>query len=105
MNLDNLLDMESIVSLCIAGQFLAVLLILLHPGIGGNSLKRYLMIVAASSCLFFVVSAGSLLVGDVLARPDLVYWLILARLIVRCFLPISFFLLAYKTVRSRHDQG
>jgi hypothetical protein len=103
MSLDQLLDLESIINLGIAGLFLAALLILLHPRIGGNSLKRYLVFVAAASCLTFVTSAWSLLVVDVLADLTATYWLIFARTVTKLLLPVSFGLLVYKVVRTRHS--
>lgn len=105
LDLDRLLDFESLVSLCIAGLFFATVSILLHPRTGGNSLKRPLVIVAITSCLFFVASSSSLLVGDVLTQADVIYRLILVRTVTRVLLPVSFFYLVYKVVKARHEEG
>lgn len=103
MSLDELLDLESLINLLIAVLFLMAFAVLLHPRIGGNSLRRYLVLVAATSALVFLTSAWPLIVEDVLADLDTVYWLVLARTATKVLLPISFFLLAYKTVRQRHE--
>lgn len=93
------MDLESLVNLITATMFLAAMIFLFHPKVGGNSLKKYLVIVAMASFLNFVVSAWPLLIET--ATPDLVfvYWAVVVRTITKVFIPASFLLLAYKAVR------
>jgi hypothetical protein len=103
LSLDELLDLEGLISLCIAGLFFIGLVTLLHPRIGGNSLRPYLVIVAGSSCLFFVTSAFPLLTNDILGNQDILFRMVVTRAVTRLLVPASLFLLAYKTIRKRHD--
>lgn len=99
MSLDELLDLESLISLLSAVLFLGGAAALLHPKIRGNSIKRYLIILATLSGLFFLASAWPLLVEEATPDQDFVYWSIAARTLFRAGLPPGFLLLVYKAVR------